>query len=377
MTLHTLTAEFCDVFSLIMRQLSCSMESNYYSKVYAQTLGPLAILLFLYFMFMQTKQSAYFDMLLFVSFIVYAPTSAILIQYFDCYPAWHGGKGTEMTKYLLMDPSIKCTDDKYILQAVTYVLPMCVVFVIGFPMYYATLLWADRHTIKPKSPSPRFQAKLKSARNKVIPSEAVLKLALADYLGYHPTKAELEVLFSFWSHQTTKADEARERSSSVLAITTTVSAASKWQAKLKSKDAAKDDKGGSEGNKKLAVGKVPIKYAQLEMLIDFGERHFEFRKRKADGSAGVNEIAPVLENVPPALRHSMQAASIRAYATVITASLADRERWVIQSREGDERPQRSGFLWKAYRPQYYWFEVFDMLRKVCHSAVRSFVPPRC
>jgi hypothetical protein len=325
--------EFFDVFSLIMRQAACSMDSSYYSKVFAQTLGPLFMLVTLYILFAKTKQAAYFDLLLFVSFIVYAPTSAVLISYFDCYPAWHGGKGTGVSMYLLADPFIKCTDEKYLQMAILYVLPMCFVFVVGFPLYYATLLWADRATIMPKSPNPRFQIRLKSARNKVIPTEAVLKLALAEYFGFHPTKAELEVLFSYWSHQGgNKLEEARA-AASFQTTGTTAGAAVKWQSKLQAGAAAAAvavartaaETGGKDGAAKPAkagagVGKCAIKYAVLSELFEFGARHHDFVKRRAGGAAGQNEIAPVLENVPPALRSTMQSSAIRAYATVVTKS---------------------------------------------------------
>jgi hypothetical protein len=93
------------------------------------------VLSLLYFAFVKTKEPAFFDLLLFVSFVVYPSSSGVLLQYFDCYPVWHGSHGTDpsSTTYLLMDPSIKCTDSKWITTAFVYVLPMTAIFVIGFP----------------------------------------------------------------------------------------------------------------------------------------------------------------------------------------------------------------------------------------------------
>jgi hypothetical protein len=87
----------------------------------------------LYFAFVRTKEPAFFDLLLFVSFVVYPSSSGVLLQYFDCYPVWHGSHGSGSTLYLLMDPSIKCTDSKYIATMLVYVLPMTAIFVVGFP----------------------------------------------------------------------------------------------------------------------------------------------------------------------------------------------------------------------------------------------------
>ena len=92
------------------------------------------MLALLYFAFVKTNEPAFFDLLLFVSFVVYPSSSGVLLRYYDCYKVWHGAHGSESTSYLLMDPSIKCTDDKWIATSLVYVLPMTAIFVVGFPV---------------------------------------------------------------------------------------------------------------------------------------------------------------------------------------------------------------------------------------------------
>ena len=64
---------------------------------------------------------------------MYPSSSGILLQYLNCFPVWHGAHGSGSTAYLLADPSIKCTDSKYLAFQGFYVLPMIAIFVVGFP----------------------------------------------------------------------------------------------------------------------------------------------------------------------------------------------------------------------------------------------------
>jgi hypothetical protein len=313
--------EFIDVFSVLTKYISCAYPTDYFTKVYVQTIGPLSLLALLYFVFVKTKEPTFFDLLLFVSFVVYPSSSGVLIQYFDCYPVWHGPRGSGSTSYLLMDPSIKCTDDKWIVMAIVYVLPMTAIFVVGFPAYYAKLVFVDRKLINPKCPNQRLVTRLGNIKNKVVSSQTALKLALGDCFGLHLDAAELDVLFSHWS---------------------------------------RNENGDPS----------PVTYSQLSQLFEFG-RDYEawslasqaLREGGGTDNTVVAEPAPVLHSAPPALRAKIQAHAIRAHQIVVTKAKSDKERWAIRAREGDERVQRSAFLWKAYRPKFFWFEVFDMFRK--------------
>jgi hypothetical protein len=338
--------EFFDVFSMILKvrlshntkcllagtltvrplqNVSCAYPTDYYTKVYVQTIGPLAALGLLYFAFLKTSEPAFFDLLLFVSFVVYPSSSGVLIQFFDCYPVWHGAAGTGATNYLLMDPSIKCTDDKWLATALVYVLPMTALFVVGFPAYYGKLVLGDRKFINPKCPNQRTAKRLKSIKNKVFSSQAALKVALGDYFGLHLEAAELDVLFSHWTR----------------------------------------------ANVQVEGLKCPVSYVRLLELFEYGQSHERWSKTnqaRQDGEDGagrvaVAEPAPVLDSAPLALREKLQAHAIRAYQVVVTKAKPEKERWAIRAREGDDRAQRSAFLWKAYRPKFFWFEVFDMFRK--------------
>ena len=332
--------EFFDVFSVLLKAASCAYATSYYTKVYVQvrhepqiltslahkagafcfmrqTAGPLFVLGLLFLAFVKTKEPAFYDLLLFVSFVVYPTSSATLIQYFDCYPVWHGVAGTQRTNYLLKDPSIKCTDEKYLSQALFYVLPMTAVFLVGFPLYYAKLVWGDRAFINPKPPTTRTVSRLRGMQNKVIPSEPHLKYALGQHFGlWGLNNTEVSVLYHHWS---------------------------------------------ADG---------PVLTHRLVELFEYGQSYEKWSKmqsaakehRHTARNAAV-EPAPTLRSSPLAVREKLQAHAIRAFVAAKTRSKTDRERWAMHAREGDERAQRSAFLWKAYRPKFYWFEVFDMLRK--------------
>jgi hypothetical protein len=296
---------------LILRYCACEYDGGYYTTVLTSTLAPLVVLGFLFL----RKQ---YDFLLFFSFIVYAPTSQVLIKYFDCYQAWHGGKDTPPTKYLLHDPSIKCTDDTYISMRI-YVQCMVGLYVVGLPCGYACLLWFDRKTIRPTAPNARSKEQLVRKQKIMIPSKGELKLALAEYFGYFPTPPELEELYSYW---------ARE-------------------------GIARGHDQANVAEKGFVPVQTSIKYSHLVELFHYGELHGEWEKRNQNATAGLDEpgnvsqAAPVLENVPPALTGAIGVAAIRAQATVVTKSAKDREIWAMRCRELDQRPQRSGFLWKV------------------------------
>jgi hypothetical protein len=316
--------EFFDVFSMILKNASCAYPTDYYTKVYVQTIGPLVALGLLYFAFLKTREPAFFDLLLFVSFVVYPSSSGVLIQFFDCYPVWPGAPGSTMKNYLLMDPSIQCTDDKWITTALIYVLPMTAIFVVGFPAYYGKLVFGDRKLINPNCPNQRSFNRIRSIQSKCIPSQAALQLALGDYLGMHLEAAELDVLFSHWS--------------------------------------------GAGAHRQGA--KTPVAYVRLLELFEYGQSYERWHKtaearNEGEHSAGmvIADPPPVLHSAPSALREKLQSHAIRAYQALVTKSKPDKERWAIRAREGDDRAQRSAFLWKAYRPKFFWFEVFDMFRK--------------
>jgi hypothetical protein len=172
------------------------------------------------------------------------------------------------------------------------------------PQYYAKLVFDDRKFINPKCPNQRLVARLGFIKNKVISSQSTLKLALGNDFGLHLEAAELDVLFSHWS---------RDENGDVAAVT----------------------------------------YSQLLQLFDFGRSYEAWSKasqaREEGGSVGsmVAEPAPVLHSAPTGLREKMQDHAIRAHQTVITKAKSDKERWAIRAREGDERAQRSAFLWKV------------------------------
>ncbi len=76
------------------------------------------------------------------SFTVYTSMYTSLFQYFDCRTYEDGGK------YLVIEPSIKCSDEAYKknLPAVVF---LCLIVTLGFPGSVWYLLWGQRKHINP------------------------------------------------------------------------------------------------------------------------------------------------------------------------------------------------------------------------------------
>ena len=320
---------------MVLRAMSCVVSASYYTKVYVQTIGPLSLLGLLSLAFVKTRNPVWYDLLLFISFIVYPSTSATLIQYFDCYRVWHGVHGTGGTNYLLVDPDILCTDDAYLSQAFFYVLPMTAIFVVGFPVYYGKLVWGDRKFIHPQCPNTKVVDNLTKMQNKVIVSEAELNTSLIALFGIRLSQNESSMLFNHWREGHAGAQFNTRRG----------------------------DGSATSGTKPC------VRYSRLVQLFDFGRDHERWRTLTAVQAISTEKQSdpamrePILYIAPLALRNILQRHAIQAHKVLRSTSKAQRERWVMRAREHDVRAQRSAFLWRAYRPKYYWFEVMDLLRK--------------
>jgi hypothetical protein len=76
------------------------------------------------------------------SLTVYTSMYTSLFQYFDC-RAYEDGD-----LYLVVEPSIKCTDSSY-LEKLWVISTLCVIVSVGFPLVYYLLLRSQRDRINP------------------------------------------------------------------------------------------------------------------------------------------------------------------------------------------------------------------------------------
>jgi hypothetical protein len=137
-----------DVFTFTAN-FSCVLSYNYYFMLLLRNIGPLAVLgllvLIMLFGMLHLSRSAKALLLnsaLLFSLTVYTSMYTSLFQYFDC-RAYEDGQ-----LYLVVEPSIKCTDSSY-LGTLWIVSVLCVIVTVGFPLAYYLLLRSQQESINP------------------------------------------------------------------------------------------------------------------------------------------------------------------------------------------------------------------------------------
>ena len=90
----------------------------------------------------QQQRLTYEDFFLLFSYSVYTALCDTCFLFYDC-RSYEDGE-----KYLVPDPSTKCTDPAY-LQARPYVVVMSVLFPLGIPLYYMLILYQAKAALNP------------------------------------------------------------------------------------------------------------------------------------------------------------------------------------------------------------------------------------
>ena len=137
-----------DVFTFTAN-FRCVLSYNYYFMLLLKNIGPLVVLglLILIMVFgmlhlSQKVKALVLNSSLLFSLTVYTSMYTSLFQYFDC-RAYEDGD-----LYLVVEPSIKCTDSSY-LEKLWVISTLCVIVSVGFPLAYYLLLRSQRDRINP------------------------------------------------------------------------------------------------------------------------------------------------------------------------------------------------------------------------------------
>ena len=138
-----------DVFTFTAN-FRCVLSYNYYFMLLLKNIGPLVVLglliLIMAFGMLHLSRSVKALLLnaaLLFSLTVYTSMYTSLFQYFDC-RAYEDGN-----LYLVVEPSIKCTDSSY-LEKLWLISTLCMIVSVGFPLAYHLLLRGQRDRINPQ-----------------------------------------------------------------------------------------------------------------------------------------------------------------------------------------------------------------------------------
>ena len=145
-----------DVFNLDalwIPSAGCVMDVDFHDRLLVSTIGPLVALALLAATFtvatrrnrgsepaLEIVRHKHMSMVLLISFLVYSSVSATIFQVFACEPL------SDQKTYLRADYSIECDSSKH--QAFqVFAGVMIFVYPLGIPLFYAYLLYKNRHVL--------------------------------------------------------------------------------------------------------------------------------------------------------------------------------------------------------------------------------------
>jgi hypothetical protein len=251
--------EFLNIFKFVFIP-NCLYSMGYYDQLICEVLVPAIILVLAMAGYRISGKAWMYELFLLLSFVCYPAFCESLYGFFDCQEYEDG------QEYLVINPSVKCTDDKYLTYK-PFVGIMAFVIPFGIVVVYFIELYRHRNTLylnRVRSPESR-----------------------------HVTDADLQMISRQWLAEEQQPTAPTAHSAKALAKTV-----------LK--------RSGERG----------ITRAQLTEL-------FEERAR-ATGLSSAQEWLRIV---------------------------------VRDARCDVDKTHHVKFLYEAYRPQYFWFEAFDMLRK--------------
>jgi hypothetical protein len=259
--------EFINIFHFVFIP-NCLYSMDYYDQLICEVLGPAAVLVLAFVGYRTYHQQWMYELFLLLSFVCYPSFCESLFRFFDCQEYEDG------EKYLVVNPSVKCTDDKY-LSFWYPVAGMAFVIPFGIVAVYFIELYRHRHALYP----------YRVRRPEQVTDEDLKKISrkLAEA-----------------SEQSTSSDTASKRRS-------------RHDSTLK---------GLAKTVLNRGAGETGIERTQLIEL-------FEERAR----AKGLNSAKEWLQII------------------------------VRDARCDVDKTDHIKFLYGAYRPRYFWFEAFDMLRK--------------
>lgn len=143
-----------DLGWLTQLSVGCVVDIDIHGRLLVATIGPIIAMLFLAGTYavaarrfrgsadeLGTLRRKHVSLVLLLTFLVYSSVSSILFQMFACEDLEDGNR------YLRADYRIRCKSTRHVGFQV-YAGFMIVLYTVGIPTFYATLLFRDRHVLK-------------------------------------------------------------------------------------------------------------------------------------------------------------------------------------------------------------------------------------
>eukprot|EP00935_MAST-01C_sp_MAST-1C-sp1_P000904 g904.t1 len=134
--------EFLNIFHFAFTP-NCLHSLDYYDRLMARVLGPAITLALAYIGHQLTRQQWMYEVFLLLSFVCYPAFCDSLFRFFDCREYEDG------ERYLVIDPSVRCTDEKYIAY-VPVVTMFSIVLPFGIIAIYFYELISNRQLLRPR-----------------------------------------------------------------------------------------------------------------------------------------------------------------------------------------------------------------------------------
>jgi hypothetical protein len=138
--------EFLNIFKFVFIP-NCLYSMDYYDQLICEVLGPAVVLVLAFVGYRTYNRQWMYEIFLILSFVCFPAFCESLFRFFDCQEYEDG------EIYLVVNPSVKCTDDKYL---AFYYQVVCFAIVIPFGVIavYAIELYRNRHFLRPNVQRP-------------------------------------------------------------------------------------------------------------------------------------------------------------------------------------------------------------------------------
>jgi hypothetical protein len=306
------------------------------------------------------RQQWLFEVALLLAFVCFPSFCHTLFRYFDC-QAYEDGY-----TYLVVDPSIECHDANYKAMAGVFAGPLAVLVPLAIVCFYVGELWRWRKQLCPAVSRPEDLDDSMLARipsNALVASlhdiHAVVREAPKGQLAKDAMSAIVKMQACFRGNQS----RLQEREHTIEGFITNMSEVA---AKAKAKEAK---------TKRLSWREKKRKAMQYSI-----EKNKALKNEKGKGSTKgkgklsrrasrrITIVSKVVNKVKKLdVQVGVSLAEVKAAFEIQEQSKGPEHavRWLqLLARATCLEIRHLEFLFIAYRPEYYWFEAFELLRKV-------------
>jgi hypothetical protein len=350
---------------------NCLYSLDYYDQLTVKVLGPTAILFVAYFGYRSdTRQRWMYEIFLLFSFLCYPSFCDSLFRFFDC------REYEDNESYLVMYPDVKCTEEKYNLyyypvMAMGFVLPF------GIIAFYARELVNNKKTLWPKEVSntkdvSQYELEhiprscIGGCNSATVEHTPRLSIGAGDSLSEDAAAAAVAVAAAAAAATATTTAATTTAAAAAASATTSGDAkeppsfcfkfiCSIWAVESTTSAAEPSNKAPSRSQSLCKVlRKVFVDLTTTEEVgITEAELEAAFAAKEAEGG-----IDLAVEWLQICVRDARAMPAVPAVSAVpAVPAMPDND------GKTENGAHHLMFLYASYKPKYYWFEAFEMLRK--------------